>query len=267
MDKATSGWVPFDPATGDWTPDPALPTPAGPAALPPDARRHGLGPTLWSVLLGIDIGLMAVALLYEAVSLLRGEGSGVAGSTDLQRLLWGQVVFNLLTLGLIPFAWVMGTRVRPWEGALLYLRLHHPGKGIVQGALWGLATLGGLVLLGYALKSSGTEAPNPQADALLCAMTPTLALALALSAGIGEEIFFRGLLQKRLGVWGQAIVFGLFHLSYGTPLQVIIPALLGLLYGFLVRRGAPLWVPITAHFLFDYVQLSSPFWLPVGMAC
>jgi membrane protease YdiL (CAAX protease family) len=68
--------------------------------------------------------------------------------------------------------------------------------------------------------------------------------------------------QRRLGVWGQAVLFGLFHLSYGTPLQVILPALLGLLYGFLVKRGAPLWTTMAAHFVFDYAQLTTPFWLP-----
>jgi membrane protease YdiL (CAAX protease family) len=260
---ASHGWIPFDPATGDWIPG-EVPAPP----VPPEARRRGLGPMLWTVLLGIDIGILAIFVLLTAIAWIWPSslpGGSDAGYEVTPGLLWGQVLFNFITLGIIPFAWVMGTRVRPWEGTLRYLQLHSPGKGILQGILWGVASLGALILLGLLLHFLHYDSPNDEADKILGAVTPVRALALALSAGVCEEIFFRGLMQKRLGVWGQAILFGLFHLSYGTPLQVLVPAALGLLYGFLVKRGAPLWVPITAHFLFDFVQLSSPFWLPKGI--
>jgi membrane protease YdiL (CAAX protease family) len=253
----THGWVPFDPATGDWTPQ------APPA--PPDARRHGVGPILWSVLLGIDLALLGLSLLAIGYATLTGRDAGLAGSSaDLRTALWVQVGFNLVTLGAIPLAWVMGTRVRPWAGAIRYLRLQRPLVGTLWGVGVGAVTLLALILLGYLLKALHYNPPNDQADSILKAVTPSLALALALSAAVGEEIFFRGLLQRKLGVWGQAALFGLFHLSYGTPLQVIIPALLGLLYGALVKRGAPLWTTMAAHFVFDYAQLSSPFWLPAS---
>lgn len=254
-----SGRVPFDPATGDWVP---LGAPVD-AAPPPDAPRRGAAFVLWSVLLGIDLALLGLSLAAVFVATLTGEGAGLAGGgLDLRTALWVQVAFNLLTLGLIPLAWVVGTRVRPWEGAVRYLRLDRPLRGTLVGIAWGLATLVGLVLLGLLLHALHYDPPNEQADAILCAVTPALALALAFSAAVGEEIFFRGLLQRKLGVWGQALLFGLFHLSYGTPLQVIVPALLGLLYGWLIKRGAPLWTTIAAHFVYDAVQLYSRFWVP-----
>jgi len=262
---ATSGWIPFDPATGAWLPVPqggAMPTPV----LPPDARRHGVGPTLWTVLLGLDMGLLGLALIYSAVVVFYPGPlpSGNSGNLD-QTTLWATVLLNTITLALIPLAWVMGTRVVPWEGTELYLRLQRPLQGIGKGLLWGIATLGGLIVLGLLLQAFHYQPSNPQAKDILDTVTLPLAFILALSAGIGEEIFFRGLLQKRLGWVGQAIVFGLFHLSYGTPLQVIIPALLGLLYGWLIRRGNSLWVTMTAHFVFDFVQLSANYWLPPSL--
>ncbi|HEX2065274.1 MAG TPA: CPBP family intramembrane glutamic endopeptidase, partial [Candidatus Thermoplasmatota archaeon] len=174
-----------------------------------------------------------------------------------------QAGINLLMLGATPLAWAAGTRVGGWGGAVVYLRLQRPLRGLLQGLLWGFASLVGLAVLGLLLQGADYETPNPQADAILGAMTPQLALALAFSAAVGEEILFRGLLLRWIGVWGQAILFGLIHLSYATPLQVVLPGLLGLLYGFLVKRGAPLWTPIAAHFVFNYVQFSSPFWQPL----
>lgn len=257
--EGASGWVPFDPATGDWVRVEDTP------AVPPDAPRRGVGPTLWTILLGLDLGLLGLFLVITVLALALPErfagGALPSQPGSLRTALWAQAAFNLVALGAIPFAWVMGTRVRPWAGAVRYLHLERPLSGLLKGVLWGAATLGALVLLGVAMDALHYRPPNDQADAILKSVTPALAAALALSAGVGEEIFFRGLLQKRLGVWGQALLFGLFHLSYGTPLQVIVPGLLGLLYGFLIQRGAPLWTTIAAHFVFDYVQLSSPFWI------
>jgi membrane protease YdiL (CAAX protease family) len=217
-----------------------------------------VGPVLWTVLLGADLAVLGLSLGYVAVATLTGKAVGLSGAgVDLRTLLWGQVAFNLLTLGVIPFAWVIGTRVKPWEGAVRYLHLDEPAKGLLQGFLLGIASLAGLWLISLLLALFHYQPKNAEADAILKAVTPSLALALAFGAAVGEEIFFRGLLQRKLGVWGQAVLFGLFHLSYGTPLQVIIPTLLGLLYGWLIKRGAPLWTTMAAHFVFDYAQLST----------
>jgi membrane protease YdiL (CAAX protease family) len=250
--EAAGGWIPVGPA----------PAPA-PAPTAPDALRPGTASILWSVLLGLDLALLGLSLLYAALDVLTGKGQALTGGPGLRTVLWAQVAFNLLTLGLIPLAWVVGTRARPWEGAVRYLHLEHPARGAAQGVLWGVASVAALVVLGSVLRRVGYDPPNAQADAILSAVTPALALALAFSAAVGEEIFFRGLMQRWLGVGGQALLFGLFHLSYATPLQVVIPALLGLGFGVLVRRGAPLWTTMVAHFLYDGVQLLSKF-LPHG---
>lgn len=249
VDGAPGAEVSFDPATGDWAGQ-GTPAPA------PDAPRKGVVPLLWTLLLGIDLALLGLALVSTIFLTLTGRS--VAVKVD-RATLWGEVAVNLLALGVIPFAWVVGTRVRAWEGAKRYLRLDRPLVGLVEGALWGLGAVGALLLLGSILAALHRAPSNPQADAILDAVTPALALALALGAAVGEEIFFRGLLQRWTGVWGQAVLFGLFHLSYGTVLQVLAPLALGLLLGWLVRRGAPLWTAMAAHFVFDYAQLGAKF--------
>ncbi len=49
-------------------------------------------------------------------------------------------------------------------------------------------------------------------------------LALALGAGIGEEILFRGALQPVFGIWFTSILFAIVHVQYGflTPATLVL---------------------------------------------
>jgi membrane protease YdiL (CAAX protease family) len=79
--------------------------------------------------------------------------------------------------------------------------------------------------------------------------------AIAISAGVVEEIFFRGFLQARLGVLLSTTLFALAHLGYGQPFMLVGVTLLSLLYAELLRRRGNVWGPIAAHAVFDLVQL------------
>jgi membrane protease YdiL (CAAX protease family) len=86
---------------------------------------------------------------------------------------------------------------------------------------------------------------------------------LALAAGVGEELLFRGALQPRVGLALTALVFGLLHAL--TPLYLVLAGIFGLYLGWLQARSGSLLVPILAHALYDAValwvvrrELSSP---------
>lgn len=91
-------------------------------------------------------------------------------------------------------------------------------------------------------------------------LTPTLGFLLAVTAGVTEEIMFRGILQKRLakvtGIWVaipvQAILFGLIHSGYGTIDHILGPALFGVYAGIVAARWG-LIPAIAIHFLIDLV--------------
>jgi len=69
---------------------------------------------------------------------------------------------------------------------------------------------------------------------------------LALAAGIGEELLFRGALQPVLGLGFTAVLFGLVHVQYGyTPILVFI-MLLAVILG-LVRRYYNTTIAIFVH--------------------
>jgi uncharacterized protein len=86
---------------------------------------------------------------------------------------------------------------------------------------------------------------------------PALAV-LSVSAGLGEEVFFRGALQSALGLVPTALIFGIAHV--GIPRREVIPflvytALVGLAFG-LVRLSQPLFVLVVAHSLVDLIDAT-----------
>lgn len=80
-------------------------------------------------------------------------------------------------------------------------------------------------------------------------------LIFALIPAIGEELVFRGIVQKQLirwvknphvGIWVTAIIFGAIHLQfYGMLPRTLLGALLGYLYWW----SGNIWVPILGHFM------------------
>lgn len=78
-------------------------------------------------------------------------------------------------------------------------------------------------------------------------------LVIGVLAGVGEEVFFRGLVQPKMqfylksphwGIWITAIIFSAIHVQfYGFVPRVF----LGALFGYLYHYSGSLWYPILAH--------------------
>jgi membrane protease YdiL (CAAX protease family) len=247
--------VQFDARTGDWV----KPAPA----WDPEAAKPWRKALFWHILLGLDFALLAAFFGASAWDAPQGKQVAIEFTPELL-ILNSLLIF--LFVGLIPFLWVVGTRVGGLHGAMHYLRLERPWPAIGRGLVLGLALLVALIALAAILDALDIKPENPQGDALARASTLTVALVVSLAAAFGEEVLFRGVLLKWLGVWPQAILFGLVHLDYGTPMQVIVPLLLGALFGYAMKRGERLWVPIAAHFLFNFVQLTAAALLPETVA-
>lgn len=84
-------------------------------------------------------------------------------------------------------------------------------------------------------------------------------IGTSITAGVCEEIVFRGFLQRQLhaltgnmavAVFGQGLVFGLFH-SYQGWRNVLVIAVLGVLYGLLAAWRRNLRINIVAHSFTD----------------
>jgi hypothetical protein len=84
---------------------------------------------------------------------------------------------------------------------------------------------------------------------------------IAILPAIGEELLFRGILQKLFFEWTKSailgiaiasILFSLLHLQF----QGFIPRLaLGLMFGFLYYWTGSLWIPITTHFANNFIAV------------
>lgn len=80
---------------------------------------------------------------------------------------------------------------------------------------------------------------------------------LALASGLGEEVFFRGALQPRVGLVIASLIFGLAHL---VPRRDLAPwagfaALAGVSLGALFAHTGNLLAPVVAHALINGVNL------------
>ncbi len=262
-------------ATGEWTP---VPAPAPERA--PDSLRRGGSTVPWHILFGLGLAALAVVFLegvWQGAVLLFSPDSTAADSirSSAEGLgkgaMWLNVGFSFLLFAVIPFAWVLGTRVRPWRGTLRYLQMERPWPALGKGLLLAIPLVVGVLLLSLAylaltegadglreaFSAEGGEGANPAVEAIVRNLDPVLLVAIALAAGVGEEVFFRGILQKRVGVWGQAGLFALFHASGGYVPQLVAAFAMGLLFGHLVKRGSSLWLVIAAHAGYDAILLST----------
>lgn len=86
-------------------------------------------------------------------------------------------------------------------------------------------------------------------------------ILIAVIPGIGEELVFRGIIQKQLGlafksqvagIWLAAIIFSAIHLQFeGFFPRLVLGAVLGYLYMWTKN----LWVPIIAHMINNGIQV------------
>lgn len=94
---------------------------------------------------------------------------------------------------------------------------------------------------------------------------------IALVAAVGEEIMFRGIVQKLLvkitgnahwGIWIAAILFSALHGQfYGFVPRMI----LGAVFGYFFYWSGSLWLPILAHFLNNGFAVLIAYFIGRGM--
>ncbi|MFO0945550.1 MAG: CPBP family intramembrane glutamic endopeptidase [Planctomycetota bacterium] len=96
---------------------------------------------------------------------------------------------------------------------------------------------------------------------LLLPMSTLDLFLISLSAGMGEEILFRGFVQSWAGdwfgtTWGlllASVLFGLAHMV--TPTYAVVATVIGLLLGGLWLWTGNLLAPVVTHTVYDFVAL------------
>jgi len=168
-------------------------------------------------------------------------------------------------MGLIPVAFALGWQLG--SPPLETLRLD------LIDALWGVAAAlppAGLLWLAVKWRPRWLDAMARLLDETIvplfrdCRLT-TLA-GICVLAGLGEEMFFRGVIQSAAAVeigpphgdWialaMSAALFGLMHPL--TPAYALLAGLMGFYLGAIWLAGGNLLIPITAHGLYDFLALA-----------
>jgi uncharacterized protein len=173
----------------------------------------GLELTAWDVLLS-GLPLLIFGLLGVGIWIRRGIGA-TTERLGLLRPTWKQLLAALgvtvLLLGLDLVVNLLWAEVDPFGYELM--------NQVMRSLFGGLGTIVGAIVLG-------------------------------LSAGISEEILFRGAVQPRLGIVLAAVLFTIGHLQYSlTPATLEVLAI-GLILG-LVRKRSNTTVCIIIHALYN----------------
>lgn len=81
---------------------------------------------------------------------------------------------------------------------------------------------------------------------------------LALTSSLGEELLFRGLLEPWLGLWLQALLFGVLHQMAGPSRWVWAAwaTVVGLLFGGIFELTGSLAGPLVAHAVVNGLNLA-----------
>jgi membrane protease YdiL (CAAX protease family) len=163
---------------------------------------------------------------------------------------------GLVLLGL-AIGWLMSPPA--WELA------RWNAQALLLGALWALPLLVALVFMRQ-LRFGAVGRLNETVDELLVPLFRELSLwhfaVISALAGVGEELLFRGILQRLLTgslgeIWAiglTSVVFGVAHLV--TPLYGVLAGLVSIYLGWLLVRNEDLAVPMVTHAMYDFVALA-----------
>lgn len=233
---------------------------AGLAVLLPSVRRWIARFTDLRADSPVAVVALSCAVYYVGASvgqvLLIGGLEGLASlpmeTTPAELLLTG---LAMVLFGVFGVGWPIR---RAWGDTLRRLGLQWPTLRQVGFALGAVA---GFLLLDY-LVAVAWHAINPEqyefigrvSLGLFGEMDVWKAAAIGISAGIGEEILFRGAVQPRFGLWITALLFAAGHTQYGLSPATLEVFIIGIVLG-LIRNRMNTTTCIAIHALYNFVDI------------
>ncbi len=168
-------------------------------------------------------------------------------------------VFPLLLIALaFLLLWLEGKRKPRDYARALSLDSVKPAKSIRGAAVLFAKMILLLIALSLVFNALNTNDSNRVVDVLRAQPVEMLFAAIAL-APFAEELFFRGYLQKRVGVIVSSALFAALHYSYGSVSEIISAFFISILIGMELRRRNDLNACIIAHAAYNAVTLLLVF--------
>ncbi len=224
--------------------------------LPIDSGNavHATALSLTATAFGLNLFQMAALgpLVFAAVA-------SEQLSQQLQQTYLDVLVFPLLTFVAATLLGVGLYIRRNQDQALLRLGLTMPTARQLLVVVAVTVALIGLAIateqLWAAVDPQSLEQVGGLSKALLGNMTGLAgAFAIGAAAAIGEEGFFRGAYQPRMGLVLTALLFASFHVQYGITPATVLVLFIGLVLG-VIRQRASLTACILVHFLYNFISV------------
>lgn len=232
----------------------------GLAVLLPPVRRWIARLTHTNPASTVMVVALSFAVYYVGASvgqvLLVGGLEGLAALpmettlADLALTGLAMVLFGVLGVG-----WPIR---RAWGDTLRRLGLRLP---TLRQAAFAAGAVAGFLLLDYGVAVAWHAVAPEQYDligrvslGLFGEMSIAKAAAIGLSAGIGEEILFRGAVQPRFGLWITVLLFTAGHTQYGLSPATLEVLLIGVILG-VIRNRANTTTCIAVHTLYNFVDV------------
>lgn len=219
----------------------------------------------WTGRRALALGALGVALylgVFAPLGSLGLDSEVDFASVPTVQLFALHIVFSVavaiyLAAGLAPTG-----DARRWA-AELGLLTPAPGRelslGLAAGVAGWVVVLVLLSVLAAMVLALGGEQALPSSPPPMIVWVASLhwgvRVALSVSAGLVEEVFFRGLLQPRIGILASSALFVLAHASYDQPFLLIGVTALSFGFAGLTAWRRTIWPAVVAHTLFDAVQL------------
>lgn len=201
-----------------------------------------------------------VWLLIYVLTALVAQSTAAGGIDPAAISFWSLFTLHLLLIVFLVGWWLMAGR--PPVSRFLNLQRTDLGESAILGVVIGLAgwlvTIAIAIAVGLLLKAAGLLPEDAQPSPVIpwMAALPLWKKAMIVfSAMTVEEAFFRGWLQKRVGLVLSTILFAISHAGYGQPLLLIGVTVVSLVIGMTFYRTRNLWPCIVAHGVFDAIQL------------
>lgn len=188
------------------------------------------------------------------------ESGGLSGVAENIGVTYMSLLSNFLPALLIPILGVGIFIRRNWRDSMRRLGVESMSflQIIASGVTVFLLLFGLIIMVGIwaSVVSQETIEEQTEASSALGDSITTiwLALMVAGTAAIGEELAFRGALQPVFGLWATAIIFTVVHIQYTlTPASLFI-FLVAVTLGY-IRRYFNTTTAMVVHFFYNLIPL------------
>ncbi len=169
------------------------------------------------------------------------------------------VLEALLFYFLLIVATLLIAKRKTWIQTLNYLGLQTKKPNVMQ-IMRNAAILVFIIFISLTVLSIILSLVIVDDSQKVSAIISTLSLpAILVAVTIGpfaEELFFRGWLQKNIGVVLSALIFAGLHFSFGSIAEIFGALVAGLVIGYWVKyRDSNLWPAIIAHAVYNAISI------------